>query len=98
MQVIRVYRNINAKDKFLGLELADGCLLLLVFFLAFSLNKESLFVNALILFLAFFGLRVLKRGKPDGYMLCLTRYALTARLRDRPRFDEADLLGRYPYS
>ena len=96
MQVIRVYRNINAKDKFLGLELADGCLLLLVFFLVFSLNKESLFVNALILVTTYFGLRVLKRGKPDGYVLCLARYALTVRFRDRPRFDETDVLGGYP--
>ena len=90
MEPIKVYRNLNAADKFLGLELADGCVLLLAFFLAFMVNREGLFTNALFLVALCVGLRALKRGKPDGYMLVLARYVLMTRFKRAPGFAEAE--------
>ena len=92
MDTIKVYRNINAVDKFLGMELADGCILLLAFFLAFMVNREGLFTNALLLLAIYFGLRVLKRGKPDGYMLVLARFVIMSRFKRAPGFEEAEKL------
>jgi hypothetical protein len=92
MQNIRVYRNINSVDKFFGLELADGCVLLLAFFVVFMVNKNGLFGNGLALVLVYFGLRGLKRGKPDGYLLVLTRYVLMSRFKRGPEFDEAEVI------
>jgi hypothetical protein len=92
MEYVRVYRSVNAGDRFFGLELADGALLLLVFFLAFSFNREGLFGNGLILLLAYFGIRALKRNKPEGYVLDLTRYVLASRFKSVGPFDEAETL------
>ena len=92
MDTIKVYRNINAVDKFLGMELADGCILLLAFFLAFMVNREGLFTNAALLLALYFGLRTLKRGKPDGYMLVLARFVLMSRFKRAPGFEEAEKL------
>lgn len=93
METIRVYRNINGVDKFLGLELADGCLLLLTFFLAFMVNRNGLFTNAGVLVLVYLGLRALKRGKPDGYLLVLTRFILMSRFKRPPGFEEAEAMA-----
>jgi hypothetical protein len=90
METIRVYRNLNGVDKFLGLELADGCLLLLTFFVAFLVNRNGLFTNAALLVLVYFGLRAVKRGKPDGYLLVLTRFVLMSRFKRIPGFEEAE--------
>ncbi|MDE2143969.1 MAG: hypothetical protein KGJ84_16285 [Elusimicrobia bacterium] len=90
METIRVYRNLNGVDKFLGLELADGCLLLLTFFLAFLVNRNGLFANAALLALVYVGLRAVKRGKPDGYLLVLTRFVLMSRFKRTPGFEEAE--------
>lgn len=93
MESTKVYRNLNAADKFFGLELADGCLMLLVFFLAFMVNREGLFTNALLLVLLYFGLRGLKRGKPDGYLLVLGRFVLMSRFKRAPGYEEAEPCG-----
>ncbi len=90
METIRVYRNINGVDKFLGLELADGCLLLLTFFLAFLVNPNRLFTNAVVLVMVYLAVRALKRGKPDGYLLVLTRFILMSRFKRPPGFEEAE--------
>lgn len=90
MDTIKVYRNVNAVDKFLGMELADGCVLLLAFFLAFMVNREGLFANAILLMALYFGLRTLKRGKPDGYMLVLARFVLMSRFKRAPGLEEAE--------
>lgn len=71
-----------------GLELADGALLLLVFLSAFSVNREGLFSNAIVLALAYAGLRALKRGKPQGYTLHLARFVLTSRFKAAPRLED----------
>ena len=90
MESIRVYRNINTVDKFLGLELVDGCALLFTFFTAFTVNREGLFTNGLLLLAVYFGLRAVKRGKPDRYMLVLSRHVLTSRFKRVPLFSEPD--------
>ncbi len=90
MDSIRVYRNINTVDKFLGLELVDGCVLLFTFFTAFSVNREGLFSNGLLLLLVYLGLRTMKRGKPDRYMLILARFVLMSRFKSAPAFSECE--------
>lgn len=92
MEAIRVFRNVNAVDKFLGLELADGCILLFTFFTAFLVNREGLLANGLALVLVYLGLRTLKRGKPAGYMLVLSRYVLMSRYKRAPAFGEREAL------
>ena len=95
METVRVYRNINARDKFLGMELADGCMLVLLFTLAFSVNKESLFLNGLVMAAAYVGLRGLKRGKPDGYASSLARHLITPRFKRTQMHSETDKLPPY---
>ncbi len=90
METIKVYRNLNGVDRFLGLELADGCVLLVTFFLAFLLNRNALFTNIGVLLLVYLGLRALKRGKPDGYILVLTRFVLSSRFKRPPGYEEAE--------
>ena len=90
MEAIHVYRNINSADKFMGLELADGGILLLTFFFAFMLNKNGLFTNLALLILVYIGLRALKRGKPDGYLLVLGRYVLMTRFKRPAGYEEAE--------
>ena len=92
MESVKVYRSVNAPDRFFGLELADGVVMLLVFFLAFSFNREGLLVNGVILLLSYFGLRALKRNKPEGYVLDLTRYVLASRFKAVTEFDETESL------
>lgn len=90
MNTVQVYRNVNLPDKYFGLELADGAVLLLVFFLAFSFNREGLLGNGVVLLLAYFGIRALKRNKPEGYVLDLTRYVLASRFKAVCAFDDAE--------
>jgi hypothetical protein len=92
METARVYRNINLVDKFFGLELVDGCVLLFIFFGAFSVNREGLFGNGLLLLVVYLGLRALKRGKPDGYMLVLGRHVLASQFKRTPAYDACEAL------
>lgn len=93
MESIKVYRNLNIADKLFGLELADGAIMLLAFFVIFMVNREGLFTNAVLLVALYFGLRALKRGKPDGYMLILVRFLLMSRFKRRTGFEEAEVNG-----
>ena len=93
MESIRVYRNISSVDKIFGLEIADGCVLLFAFFVAFSLNRTGLFSNGLVLALVYFMLRGVKRGKPDGHILILSRHVLMSRFKRKPGLDECEPLG-----
>lgn len=92
MENVKVYRSVNAGDRFFGLELADGVVLLLVFFLAFSFNREGLFANGLVLLLSYFGIRALKRNKPEGYVMDLTRYVFASRFKAVVAFDETEIM------
>lgn len=93
MESVKVYRSVNAGDRVFGLELADGVVLLLVFFLAFSFNREGLFSNAVVLIAAYFGVRALKRNKPEGYVLDLARHVLASRFKAVTRFDDSEDMG-----
>ncbi len=93
MESIKVYRNLNIADKLFGLELADGAIMLLAFFVIFMVNREGLFTNGVLLVALYFGLRALKRGKPDGYMLVLVRFLLMGRFKRRTGFEEAEVNG-----
>ena len=90
MESVRIYRNINAADQIFGLELADGGVMLLVFFLAFLFNRKGLFINILILLAIYIGLRILKRGKPSGYLLVLSRFVILSRFKRLPELDESE--------
>jgi hypothetical protein len=90
MQSVKVYRSVNATDRLFGLELADGAVLLMVFFLAFTFNRTGLLANAAALVLAYVGLRALKRGKPEGYVRDLARHVLTSRFKGVTTFEEAE--------
>ncbi|MDE2491538.1 MAG: hypothetical protein KGM24_11870 [Elusimicrobia bacterium] len=91
---MKVYRSINAADRLFGLELADGAVLLLVFFLAFTFNRTGLFANVLALVIAFVGLRLLKRGKPEGYVRDLTRHVLASRFKALSAFDDGEAVAK----
>lgn len=90
MESVRVYRSVNAVDRFFGLEFADVVALLLVFFLAFMFNREGLFSNGLVLVCTYAGLRALKRNKPDGYVKDLARYVLASRFKAGVAFTAAE--------
>ncbi len=92
MQPVKIHAHINAPDQILGLELADGAVILLVFFLTFLFNRRGLFLNLLILALVYFALRLLKRGKPSGYLLVLFRFLLLSRFRRLPEPEEEENL------
>lgn len=93
MESVRIYRNINAADQFFGLELADGGVMLLAFFLAFLFNRKGLFANLLVLVAIYFGLRALKRGKPSGYLLVLSRFVFLSRFKRLPEMNESEAMG-----
>ena len=93
MESIKVYRNLNIADKLFGLELVDGCVMLLAFFLIFMVHRDGLISNAVLLIALYIGLRSLKRGKPDGYMLVLGRFVLMSRFKRRTNHDEAEVNG-----
>jgi len=97
MEQTKVYRNLNTADKFLGLELGDGAALLLIFFLAFLFNRKGLFVNFAVLFAAYWALRAVKRGRPEGYLLVALRHVLTSRFKRLPDFDEIEESGGTPF-
>lgn len=92
MRTVKVYRNINNADRLFGLELADGAALLLVFFLAFMVNREGLFSNMIVLAASYAVLRAFKRGKPDGYVRDVARYVLASRFKRATAPDEAEPL------
>lgn len=88
-----MYRSINAADRLFGMELADGAVLLAVFFLTFTFNRTGALLNFAVLIAAYFGLRVLKRGKPEGYVRDLTHYVLASRFMGVTPFEEAETSG-----
>jgi hypothetical protein len=93
MESIKVYRNLNIADKLFGLELADGAIMLLAFFLIFMVHRDGLLSNGVLLVALYIGLKALKRGKPDGYMLVLGRFILMSRFKRRTNYDEAEVKG-----
>ena len=82
----KVYRNIALRQQWLGLEPFDAILLGGVAWLLMMFNRGSTGWNLLVVLLAYAGLRVTKRGKPDGYTTAVLRFYLAR----KPFFSAAD--------
>lgn len=70
----RVYRNIELRQEWLGLEPFDAVALGAFAWLLMLINKSGIAWNLLALATAYVGLRIAKRGKPEGYTTTLLRY------------------------
>lgn len=76
----RVYRNIERRAQYLGLEPIDILALAIVLWGVMTFNRGALAVNGLAMVVCYVALRVAKRGKPDGYTTDVIRYALSRRI------------------
>jgi hypothetical protein len=87
----RVYRNIELKQQFLGLEMLDALALGGVAWVLMLVNKSGLGWNIFIVLAGYVLLRVVKRGKPDGWTTTVLRFYSR-----RPYFSAAanDQFGR----
>jgi hypothetical protein len=79
LQRAKVYRNIELRQQWLGLEPFDAIALGALAWLLMLFNAGALGWNLLVVVLAFVGVRVLKRGKPEGYTAGLIRFYLVRR-------------------
>jgi hypothetical protein len=70
----RVHRNIEMRQQWAGLEIVDGLVILLVAGLLMFFNGRALGWNALIVVSAYVGLRVAKRGRPEGWLTAMLRF------------------------
>ena len=72
----RVYRNIELRQEWLGLEPFDAIALGALTWLLMLVARGALAWNLLILATAYGTLRVWKRGKPEGFTTTLLRFYL----------------------
>jgi hypothetical protein len=70
----KVYRNVDLRQEWLGLEPFDIVLVGAVAWLLMLVNRDGLAWNVLALVVAYAALRVAKRGKPEGFTTTLIRY------------------------
>jgi hypothetical protein len=70
----KVHRNVEAKQRLLGLEVADGAALTAVFAITSAINRRGVFWNLALVGVTYLSIRVFKRGKPDGYLGALSRF------------------------
>jgi hypothetical protein len=92
----KVYRNVDLRQEWLGLEPFDAVMLGALAWLLMLVNRDGLAWNLLALVVAYAALRVAKRGKPEGYTTTLIRYFAR-----RPFFSAAapDMAGRpFPHA
>ena len=105
----RVYRNVELRQEWLGLEPFDAVALGALAWLLMLVNRNGLAWNLLALALAYAGLRLAKRGKPEGYTTKVIRYfirrpfysaaAPDTQLSGRPLMERAGLHANpYPRS
>jgi hypothetical protein len=80
----RVYRNVELPQEWLGLEPFDALSVITLGWLLMLVNRQAVGWNALALVLAYVGLRLFKRRKPEGYSRSLLRFYLR-----RPFFSAA---------
>ena len=80
----RVYRNIELRQQWLGVEPLDAVSLGALAWLLMLVNRNGLAWNLVALVVAYAALRVAKRGKPEGYTTTLLRFYLR-----RPFFSAA---------
>jgi hypothetical protein len=74
LQRARVYRNVELRQQFLGLEPLDAIAIGGVAWLLMLFNRQALGWNVVIVMLAYLGLRLLKRGKPEGWTTAVVRF------------------------
>jgi hypothetical protein len=74
--MVKVYRNIELRILFFGLELIDLLVLAILFVVIFNAS-DHLIVNLLVMISAYCGLRLFKQDKPAGYTLHLARFLLS---------------------
>ena len=77
-QSVKVYRLVQEKNKFLGLEIFDLLVLMAIYLITFLLSK-NLILNAGIILAAYFFLRLYKKGKPAHWTESLVRYLASKR-------------------
>lgn len=70
----KVYRNVELRQEWLGLEPFDAVALGALAWLLMLVNRSGVAWNVLALLVAYVALRVAKRGKPEGYTTTLIRY------------------------
>ena len=88
----KVYKNITLQTSYAGLELSDCFLLGIVCWFLLTFNSDAFGVNILATAIAYFALRIGKRGKAPGYTLDLLRYSASRRVFLSAA--EADIDGR----
>ena len=74
-----VYRNIDRRQQWAGVEPIDAVVLGAVLWLLMSLNGGAFAINLLAVATCYVGVRLAKRGKPDGYTKELLRFLLADR-------------------
>jgi hypothetical protein len=80
----KVYRNVELRQEWLGLEPLDLVSLGALAWLLMLVNRDGIAWNLLGLAASYVALRVLKRGKPEGYTTTILRFFLR-----RPFFSAA---------
>jgi len=80
----RVYRNVELPQQWLGLEPFDALGVITLGWLLMLVNRAGMGWNALLLVLTYAGLRLGKRGKPEGFTRSVVRHYLR-----RPFFSAA---------
>jgi hypothetical protein len=70
----RVYRNVELRQQIFGLEQMDAVVLGFLTFVLMLANRHGVAWNVVVLLIAYAGLRVYKRGKPEGYLMTLGRF------------------------
>lgn len=70
----RVYRNVELRQQWLGLEPVDAIALGGLAWLLMLVNRHGLGWNVLVVVVAFFALRLFKRGKPEGHTTAVLKH------------------------
>lgn len=75
----KVYRNVERRQQWLGLEPFDALALGALLWVLMMLYRHALAWNALFVVSAWTALRLLKRGRPPGFTAALVRFYLVRR-------------------
>ena len=69
-----VYRNVELRQEWLGLEPFDAVTLGALTWVLMLVNRNGVAWNLLALVIAYSAMRIAKRGRPEGYTTTLIRY------------------------
>ncbi|MFH0986048.1 MAG: hypothetical protein V1882_11065 [Candidatus Omnitrophota bacterium] len=88
MKHLKVYRKIHERNKILGLEFPD-LLVLVLLYLGVFLFSKNLLLNLFVVGVAYFVLRLYKKGKPSHWTASVFRFLFKTRYygqkREHPR-------------